>query len=693
MMLEQALKYASLGLHVFPLAPRSKIPLIKGAGGVASATIDENQIRAWWGQNPDANIGIALGEISGVIALDVDKNHGATDKDISRFPTTVTTRTANGYHLYFAWYPGCTNRVLIPGTDGEAAIYCRAKGYYVVGAGSIHPTGFEYSAEDHKGYPDGLRFGEIKPAELPECFREIGTTRKESGNHGTDSRRHSQTDRQVLKQYGENTRHDHLKNAAVAMRKRGKNLEKIVTELHKENELRCNPPKENADKEIEGIASWAVANVLVDAVVVPPIGGGWRDWNGGIGKMPQDLVNQLAAEILDIRFKILKNETSSIVYNIKDIDKKEVLICHNDEYIIGRLQQNIIELTRQTPSPIFLSKMLVAWRQATKTLDAEPSSFLWQDQDGWTFKKLDFTPQEGNFDSWKEFLYRMSAPEDFMAFIWSIFEPQSRSRQYLYLFDPAGQGGKSTMINVLGEIFGNAFSAINNSFVNGGAARWLLGNLYGKRLVAWPDVKNTKFCMTETLRNITSGDNVTVEFKGEKPFTTRMYVKLIMASNHEPMITSGGADSSRLIRIDLKENKVSKNDPEWKDRIKAELPYFLWECRKHYQEKCKNHGDIKITQGTMDLVDSSTEGIESRFEDIVKRRITFEPNATNTVTDWIDFCQKENLTDHDIANFKDYLRKLGSHVFIGKRRVGDRALDRKASVYEGFKISYVSNIA
>ena len=102
--------------------------------------------------------------------------------------------------------------------------------------------------------------------------------------------------------------------------------------------------------------------------------------------------------------------------------------------------------------------------------------------------------------------------------------------------------------------------------VSGSGSRWLLSTVYGKRFVAWPDCKNPKFCMSEVLRNVTSGDGVTVEYKGQAPFSTDMYLKLIVGSNHEPEITGAGADKSRLLRIDVKENAANKNDVTWEKK-------------------------------------------------------------------------------------------------------------------------------
>jgi hypothetical protein len=69
--------YARAGLAVFPLRPSSKAPLISsddGGRGFHDATIDPEQIHAWWTATPNANIG--LRPPHGVLALDVDPRAG-----------------------------------------------------------------------------------------------------------------------------------------------------------------------------------------------------------------------------------------------------------------------------------------------------------------------------------------------------------------------------------------------------------------------------------------------------------------------------------------------------------------------------------------------------------------------------------------------------------------------------------------
>ena len=69
---QAALRYAALGLYVFPCAPGEKRP----AGGLVAsgqleATTNENKVRDWWAQEPSANVAIFL-KPSGLVCVDAD---------------------------------------------------------------------------------------------------------------------------------------------------------------------------------------------------------------------------------------------------------------------------------------------------------------------------------------------------------------------------------------------------------------------------------------------------------------------------------------------------------------------------------------------------------------------------------------------------------------------------------------------
>ncbi len=104
-----AFRYALRGLHVFPLAPGTRIPM-KGSHGYLDATRELDVIRCWWLAMPLCNIGCATGGASGLWVFDVDKQHGGflalaelAAKHGPLPPTLIARTPSGGFHHYFAW--------------------------------------------------------------------------------------------------------------------------------------------------------------------------------------------------------------------------------------------------------------------------------------------------------------------------------------------------------------------------------------------------------------------------------------------------------------------------------------------------------------------------------------------------------------------------------------------------------------
>jgi hypothetical protein len=147
-----ALEYARQGMAVFPLAPRSKMPLFpkeQGGRGFLDATTDPDTITRWWTQHPRANVG-GVPASAGLVALDIDTPAGwsvATSMGLLSEPThRVTTGMsqpgAETAHLYFR-HPAPPKDVKLAGV-----IITRGRNGYVVLPPSIHPvTGQPYTTD------------------------------------------------------------------------------------------------------------------------------------------------------------------------------------------------------------------------------------------------------------------------------------------------------------------------------------------------------------------------------------------------------------------------------------------------------------------------------------------------------------------------------------------------------------------
>lgn len=88
-----AIRYANLGVPVFPCVPGGKQPLTPN--GFHDATSSARMVHHWWLRNPDANIGLPTGSRTGVLVVDVDV-HG-DDSGFKAFERARARGLAEGW--------------------------------------------------------------------------------------------------------------------------------------------------------------------------------------------------------------------------------------------------------------------------------------------------------------------------------------------------------------------------------------------------------------------------------------------------------------------------------------------------------------------------------------------------------------------------------------------------------------------
>jgi P4 family phage/plasmid primase-like protien len=246
-MLDWAVRYIRLGWPVIPLwphdargAPTVREPKGELIGKVAlgklvphgskDATLDENQVRAWWRQYPNANIGLATGHQFFAVDVDIKKDgdqtwgmlrsqHGGLQETIEAITGT------GGRHILYALpdFP-VQNSVskLGPGLD------VRGVGGYIVAAPSIHP-------ETNRPYEwDGIADIErqtIAPAPswllrlIRQCEHRKGGKQADAGDP-----------------IPEGARNDRLFRIGSNLRRFGFSSEEILAALAVVNRDRCKPP-------------------------------------------------------------------------------------------------------------------------------------------------------------------------------------------------------------------------------------------------------------------------------------------------------------------------------------------------------------------------------------------------------------------------------------------------------------------
>lgn len=246
-MLDYALRYAARGWPVFPLhtwlgngcscghlscASPGKHPRTRS--GFHDATTDPAQIREWWDRWPNANIGVPMGKVSGVWALDVDVKNGVDGRetldgflaDHGPLPETLMQMSGGGgiHHVFEYTEPVRNRGAFAPGLD------VRGDGGYIAVEPSNHESGANYAWDAESDPLDGV-------AALPAPEWLLAKVRSAQASSEAPAASGTHTDR-----IPEGGRNNALASLAGTLRRQGVGQEAIEAALQAENVRRCDPP-------------------------------------------------------------------------------------------------------------------------------------------------------------------------------------------------------------------------------------------------------------------------------------------------------------------------------------------------------------------------------------------------------------------------------------------------------------------
>lgn len=139
--LDYARWYVSKGFSLIPLRPKDKRPAIDTWKIFQTYRPTEDNLKIWFGNGSENNLGIVTGAISGICVLDLDSPKAIELAKKLGLPETPIVKTGKGYHCYFKYREGIRN---FQKRDDLPDIDLRGDGGYVVAPPSIHPSGEKY---------------------------------------------------------------------------------------------------------------------------------------------------------------------------------------------------------------------------------------------------------------------------------------------------------------------------------------------------------------------------------------------------------------------------------------------------------------------------------------------------------------------------------------------------------------------
>ena len=101
----------------------------------------------------------------------------------------------------------------------------------------------------------------------------------------------------------------------------------------------------------------------------------------------------------------------------------------------------------------------------------------------------------------------------------------------LYIYDPDGENGKSTLLNALAAAYKKLNIKCCNMTLSGIEDKHSYVQYFGASVAFNADVKSPNFIQTDLYHHVTGGDMVTIDPKGGMPFEANVKVTAILAGN------------------------------------------------------------------------------------------------------------------------------------------------------------------
>lgn len=598
-MLEYALEYRISGFSVIPLCSNKqpcwrkkcgdegghgKRPLIEWAVYQEQLPTEE-EIKMWWRNWKNANIGIITGRVSGIVVLDIDpRNGGDQSIDKKHLPVTVTQKTGgDGVHYFFKYQPNIeSHKGFLSGVDFQAD-----KAYIVV-APSIHKSGKTYE------FCDGLGLEEIEIAPVPEWVLEQNNKKTIKQNSISN-----QTTDEMIQNGKRNVT---LASIAGTFRKRGLSEVEILPSLLTINKTRCSPPLSASEVMdiAKSIGSYHTQENIITAIdneCLTDLGnakrlinkhgsilryitnwGKWIVWNNNMWKV--DLCSEVYRLVEDILNDLLVSSKISEKDNLKNHAFKSQGKSRIEAMIdLAKTQPNISISPQQLDKDPYLLNCL------NSTINLKTGELLPHSKEHLITKTINV-----NYDShakcpnFEKFLLEiMGEDKEKVNYLQRVFGYSLTGdirEQILFFFYGTGANGKSTLLNTIKTLLSDyAKQAAPNLLVQkqNESHPTELADLCGARFVTCVEVEEGKRLAENLVKQMTGGDTIKARFMRQDFFEFTPTHKIFLAANHKPKII--GTDYAIWRRIHLVPFHVTipegKQDKMLQEKLTEEIPGIL----------------------------------------------------------------------------------------------------------------------
>lgn len=564
-MLEAALAYAALGWRVFPLLPKSKEPAT--VHGFKDATTDEGQIRRWWAENPERNVGIATGRGLCVVDVDDKPKNPVQGSDMLRdwelehgdlTPTVTATTGTGGVHYYYD-----VGRKAVPSCQSDTVfIDLRCEGGYVVAPPSVHPNGEPYAWD---ASPE-----DMPPAKVSETDKSfiqwVYDNRKGAGKEG--QRERAKVPEGVVHE-GEG-RNRFLYEQGCSARAKGSDDEMIEIWLTELNRAKCSPPL--GERELMKV---------VGSVCSKPVGLSDEAKAAKVGRPRKFEHNKVARRLIDERGAcLLDGETPAVREN-------------GGRYRTGwgAFDAAIIDMhddcTRQNRNEVksYIAAKAPARRQSSPYLIAFKNGVLdvrdmvlrdWEEGD----VIPNVIPHDWNTGARSDLLDRtlermacgsVEVQMNLLEFLGACMLRSVKLCPFFPVLVGVGSNGKSTYIELIKNVVGDEnISGMQPKEI---AAHFMGEHIVGKTANLGDDIASgfldDKDCAV--IKSVATGDLMFTDVKGGSGYNFQPYCTMVFSCNQFPRL----ADTTpgfmrRLFPVEFNAT-FTRDDPDYDPMIGERL--------------------------------------------------------------------------------------------------------------------------
>lgn len=150
-----------------------------------------------------------------------------------------------------------------------------------------------------------------------------------------------------------------------------------------------------------------------------------------------------------------------------------------------------------------------------------------------------------------------------------------------------GANGKSIMIDILNAVIGEQNTS--NLSMDKLAERFFSSQLLFKLCNTCADISKISIDDDAELKKIIGGDIIQAEFKGKDSFSFRPYAKMLFSANRFPYVDDRSEGFKRRLRVIEMNKKPPKKDVHLKQKIMAELDFWVFTAVQGLREVLNNH--------------------------------------------------------------------------------------------------------